>query len=340
MLRMPAEWEPHERTWMAWPCAAYALGDKARMAAQSWTAWAGVAQAVAMFEPVTLLVDPAVESSVRTYVQVDAPHPITVLPLPLDDSWVRDTGPTFVINDGGGTPSVHGIDWTFNGWGQQSWARWKNDDEVAAAVCHAAGVGVSRSPLVNEGGGIHVDGRGTALITETVQRDPQRNGTWTRHDVEAELKNKLGVNRVVWLPQGLTRDYDEFGTRGHVDIVACFAPDGSVLLHDQRNPDHPDHAVSQQIRQFLTGEGFSVVDVPAPATLRDEIGFVDYSYINHYVVNGGVIVCAFNDPHDDEAADIMARVYPGRQIVRVDARHIFALGGGIHCITQQQPQGI
>ena len=148
------------------------------------------------------------------------------------------------------------------------------------------------------------------------------------------------LRRFVWLPQGLTRDYDEFGTRGHVDIVACFAPDGSVLLHDQRNPDHPDHAVSQQIRQFLTGEGFSVVDVPAPATLRDEIGFVDYSYINHYVVNGGVIVCAFNDPHDDEAADIMARVYPDRQIVRVDARHIFALGGGIHCITQQQPKVI
>ncbi len=114
-VRMPAEWEPDERNWMAGPWAAYAMGDKGREASKWWTAWAGDVQAVAMFEPVTVLVDPAVESSVRNYVQVDAPHPITVLPLPLDDSWVRDTGPTFVISDG------DNICWLEGGWIGPQW---------------------------------------------------------------------------------------------------------------------------------------------------------------------------------------------------------------------------
>lgn len=154
----------------------------------------------------------------------------------------------------------------------------------------------------------------------------------------------MGVSKVIWLERGLTRDNAEFGTRGHVDIVACFAAPGVVLYHDQQDPAHPDHAVSAEVRGILEqavdakGRRLRLVPVPAPATLEDEEGWVDYSYINHLVTNGGVIACSFNDPNDAQAARILARAYPGREVVPVDATELYARGGGIHCITQQVPK--
>jgi agmatine deiminase len=197
--------------------------------------------------------------------------------------------------------------------------------------------------MVNEGGGLHVDGRGTVLLTDSVQRDPHRNPGWSRADVEAEVVRTLGAGHAVWLPGGLTRDSGRFGTRGHVDIVAAFTPDGSVLMHDQRSPDHPDHEVTRRTRAVLEGsrdaqgDALRVRGMPAPGTLRDAEGWVDWSYVNHYVLNGAVLACAFDDPADADAADLLGEAYPGRVVVQVDARPLFARGGGIHCITQQQP---
>jgi agmatine deiminase len=146
------------------------------------------------------------------------------------------------------------------------------------------------------------------------------------------------VQNVVWLERGLTRDYEMFGTRGHVDIVAAFAGPDVVLVHDQQNPEHPDHAVSADVIRALEAVGrWRVVRVPAPDILTDDEGWVDYSYINHYVCNGAVILCAFDDPKDAVAQQILAECYPDREIVLVDARTVFSRGGGIHCITQQQP---
>ena len=143
---------------------------------------------------------------------------------------------------------------------------------------------------------------------------------------------------MIWLPRGLTRDSQAYGTRGHVDIVATFPSPGTVLLHDQRDPAHPDHAVTTELRDVLAAQDLQVVDLPAPSVLRDAEGFVDYSYVNHYVANGAVIACAFDDPADAQAREILAAAYPGREVVAVDARPLFARGGGIHCITQQQPR--
>jgi agmatine deiminase len=227
----------------------------------------------------------------------------------------------------------------FNGWGAQDWATWGKDADVAPLVAATADVATVPSPMVNEGGGIHVDGLGTVLVTETVQLDPGRNPDWTREQVEAELRRTLGAERVVWLKRGLTRDYEVFGTRGHVDIVASFAGAGTILVHDQTDPDHPDFSVSAEARRILEAAGpWRVVPVPAPQVTRDDHGWVDYSYINHYVCNGAVILCAFDDPHDAVAAGILQQCYPDREVVLVDARMIFARGGGIHCITQQQPR--
>jgi agmatine deiminase len=329
---MPAEWEPHERTWMAWPSAGYTLGADSEAADEARGCWASVANAIARFEPVTVVVDPADVPTARAWLD----DTVAILAAPLDDAWMRDIGPTFVIGPDG---SHAGVDWVFNGWGAQSWATWENDAAVATAVCREADVPVVTSPLVNEGGGIHVNGTGTVLLTRTVQLGEGRNAHWSQQQVEDELSRTLGVDRFVWLERGLNRDYDEFGTRGHVDIVACFSDETTVLFHDQLDPEHPDHEISAEVRALLEAvPGLRVVAVPAPDALRGDEGWVDYSYINHYVCNGAVILCAFDDPGDKRAAAILRDAYPGREIVLVDARPLFARGGGIHCITQQQPR--
>ncbi len=326
---MPAEWEPHERTWMAWPSSGYTLGEGDE-ASEARAAWSAVANTIASYEPVTMVVDPQDVDTAREWLA----DSVEILQAPLDDAWMRDIGPTFVRSEDG---SVAGVDWVFNGWGAQEWASWSRDAEIADRVCRAAGATSIPSTLTNEGGGIHVNGEGLILLTRTVQLDAGRNPDWTAEQVEAELARTLGVDRFVWLERGLTRDYDEFGTRGHVDIVACFSDPSTVLLHHQTAPEHPDFEVSREARARLEAAGLAVVPVPAPDALRDDHGWVDYSYINHYVCNGAVILCAFDDPGDARAAEILSRAYPGRAIELVDARPLFARGGGIHCITQQQP---
>ncbi|MCY1228892.1 putative agmatine deiminase [compost metagenome] len=258
----------------------------------------------------------------------------------LNGAWMRGIGPTFVLDDAG---RLGAVDWVFNGWGGQDWARWDKDSLIGAEVAGRSGARHIASALVHEGGGIQVDGEGTVLVTETVQLDPGRNPGLSRADVEAELARTIGATHVIWLPRGLTRDSERFGTRGHVDIVAAIASPGTLLVHSQQDPEHPDFEVSREIINFLpatrdaAGREWNIIEVPAPVALSDPEGFVDYSYINHLVVNGGVIACTFGDSNDEKALRILADAYPGRRVVGIDARELFARGGGIHCITQQQP---
>ncbi|MDP5314947.1 agmatine deiminase family protein [Streptomyces poriferorum] len=332
---MPPEWAPHERTWMAWPgpnptFASAAELDGARRA------WAAVAHAVRRFEPVTMVVGPGQEDSARALLGPD----IELAVRPLDDAWMRDIGPTFVT-DG---HELAAVDWTFNGWGAQGWARWERDRHIARSVAGLAGVPVHGSPLVNEGGAIHVDGEGTVLLTETVQLGRERNPGWSREQVEAEVHARLGTEKAIWLPRGLSGDYGTYGTLGHVDIVAAFVRPGTAVVHVQPDPAHPDHGITRETVRILRaatdakGRALEVVEVLAPTVLRAGGEWVDYSYINHYLCNGGVVLCAFGDPRDELAAGIFRRLFPTRTVTLVDARAIFAGGGGIHCITQQQPK--
>jgi agmatine deiminase len=326
---MPAEWQPHERTWMAWPTASYTLEPSAE---EAYRAWSNVANAIVRFEPLTMLVEAKDIATAKTFLD----SRVEILEAELNDGWARDIGPTFVKNEQG---EIAGVNWVFNGWGAQgSWASWDKDDNVAKVISNAISKASIDSRLINEGGGIHVNGKGAILLTETVQLGEGRNSEWSREEVEEELHAKLGTNQAIWIRRGLTRDYDEFGTRGHIDIVACFADESTILFHDQQNESHPDFAVSHEVKRTLEETtDFKLVGVPAPKVLRDDHGFVDYSYINHYICNGAVILCAFDDEHDAVAKRILEGVYPGREIVLVDARPLFARGGGIHCITQQQP---
>ncbi|GHA51028.1 putative agmatine deiminase [Streptomyces tauricus] len=347
-FHMPAEWAPHERTWMAWPGPNPTFDDPGDLA-EACAAWAAVARAVRRFEPVTVMCGPGRSAEARALLGPG----IDTVEHDLNDAWMRDIGPTFLTGPNG---ELAAVDWTFNGWGAQAWARWEHDATIGAYVADLAGARTYASRLVNEGGAIHVDGEGTVLLTETVQLGPERNPGWTREEVEAEIHGMLGTRKAIWLPRGLTGDYpappaegnsaapDSFGTLGHVDIVAAFARPGVVVAHSQPDPAHPDHEVTKEIIGLLGaatdahGRPIEVVEVPAPTVLEADGHWADYSYINHYLCNGGVVLCGFDDPRDESAAGIFRRLFPERTVTLVDARAIFAGGGGIHCVTQQQPR--
>ncbi|MCB2105910.1 MAG: agmatine deiminase family protein, partial [Rhodobacteraceae bacterium] len=291
---MPPETAPQDRIWMAFPREGLALGETLAEREAGYAAWAAVANTIAGFEPVTMIVDPTEIARARRMLDPG----IEIVGRVIDEFWLRDSGPTFVIAADG---SLAAVDWIFNGWGAAEWASAANDRGLAQFIAGLAGVPVVSSLLVNEGGGLHVDGEGTVLLTETVQLDPGRNPHADKARVEAEMARTLGATRAIWLPRGLERDYETFGTRGHVDIVATFAAPGTILLHDQPDPGHPDHTVMRDIRSLLAeatdarGRRFDIIDLPAPETQRDAQGFVDWSYVNHLVVNGGVIACGFGE---------------------------------------------
>lgn len=333
---MPPEWAPHARTWMSFPPVNETFGDGSdgflEVARRAWTT---VTNTIARFEPVSLVCNVGDGAIARTMVD----PAVEIHETPIDDAWLRDSGPTFLVGPEGRLGATH---WRFNAWGQ-TFSRFDDEQHVGAFVAGLAGAELFSSPMVNEGGGIHVDGDGTVMVTTTVQLDPDRNPGWDAERALTELAAFIGVSHPIWLPRGLTRDYEGYGTRGHIDIVATFVAPGVVAAHVQQDPSHPDHEVCRENLAVLRaardarGRALEVVEVPAPTVLEAAGELVDYSYINHYVCNGAVILCAFDDPNDAVAAEILGRCYPGREIVLVDARVLFACGGGIHCITQQQP---
>ncbi len=328
-MRMPAEWEKHSRTWVAFPHTGYTLGDTEEEIAAAYKTWSNVANQASDFEPVSVVVHPADLGIAEKYLS----KTIDLVEIAIDDAWIRDSGPTFAIDKN----ELVAIDWVFNGWGAQGWAEYEQDAKLASAIAEHLGVRRVGSDLTNEGGGIHVNGSDIVLLTETVQLGKERNPNWSKEQVEQEIHAKLGTSRAVWLRRGLTRDYEEFGTKGHVDIVACFTPDGRVLYHDQRNSSHPDFQVSAEVKKTLAESQLELIAIPAPEVQKDAHGFVDYSYINHYVLNDAVLLCSFDDKMDKEVQAMLRDIYPGREVRLVDARELFARGGGIHCITQQQP---
>lgn len=334
--KMPIEGHRQDRLWLAWPTSGYSLGESEAEIEEARTTWAAVANAGSEFQPVTVVVHPGDETIARKYLSAS----IDLLTAPLNDAWMRDIGPSFVLGDDG---TLGAVNFVFNGWGGQEWAEWDKDQHIGRIVAEAAGAVRIDSEMTNEGGGIQVDGTGRVVLTETVQLDPGRNPGWTKAQVEAELERTIGATSALWLPRGLTRDHDTFGTRGHSDILAVFPNPDVLLMHRQDAASHPDHPIARTNREAAerwiadTSAGIEILDLPAPEVLRDEEGFVDYSYINHVVINGAVLACAFDDPADDRARGILSDFYPGREIIGIDARPLFARGGGIHCITQQQP---
>ena len=320
---MPAEWAPHERTLMGWPCRRELWGDQL---AQAKVEFAATANAVAAFEPLTMVcATPGDAADARAALTAGA----EVVQLAIDDSWLRDNGPIFVL-DGDGRRA--GVDFRFNSWGEK-FAPYDADAAVGALIVDRLGDRRYDAPFVLEGGSVAVDGEGTLLTTEQCLLHPSRNPGMTREEIEQGLCDFLGAERVVWLGQGLAEDRD---TDGHVDLVAAFTRPGEVLLQSTP-PGTPSSERLADNRSRLVAAGLEVVDFPILPTLEVDGEQVAVGHLNFYLCNGAAIVPLAGAPTDAEAVERIAAAYPGREVVGVPGAIIAYGGGGPHCITQQVP---
>jgi len=328
----PAEWDAHRRTWMCWPARAECFGGREGML-RAKQAYARVARAISAFEPVMVAARPAdaAEAKLATGGKTE------IVEMAIDDSWARDFGPTFLSN---GKGRLSGVQWVFNAWGQK-YHPYANDATFARRVVEAVGATLYRAPLTCEGGALHTDGQGTLLTTEQCLLNPNRNALRAKGDVELVLKQYLGARTVIWLGDGFSDDE----TDGHIDNIACFAAPGRVIVGIPAK-SHPDYEPVQEVLRRLEserdaeGRAFEIVQVPQPKKQRLSWSgrLLPASYVNFYLANGAVIMPAFNDRHDEEARRIVADCFVGRDIMQIDALDIVQGGGGIHCITQQEPQ--
>lgn len=327
-FRMPAEWSRHARCWMAWPVREETFPNGLPAAR---AAYAEVARAIAQFEPVTMICP---ESEVAE-VSLACGRGVDVLPLVSSDSWIRDNGPSFVVDGAGNVAGVH---WRFNAWGE-NYKDYQPDTRVAAALLERLGLRRYEAPLIMEGGAFHVDGEGTLLTTEQCLLHQNRNPHLTKREIEAHLRDHLGVSHFIWLGQG----YEDDETDGHVDEIACFVRPGVVLTLTTDDTADPNYRVFQDNLERLrkardaAGRNLEIVTLRTPARRDHNSVRLTLSYTNFYLANGGVIVPSFEDPADDEALRTFRRLFPDRQVVPVRALDIVMGGGGIHCITQQQP---
>jgi agmatine deiminase len=348
--RMPGEFEPHAGCWMAWP----QRPDNWRLDAKpAQEAYAAVAEAINAAEPVTVAVSDAQFERCRSLLSPT----IRVVEITTDDAWMRDTGPTFVID---GNCGRRGVDWRFNAWGGQHgglYSSWDRDERVAQKVLEIEAADRYRAPVVLEGGSIHVDGQGTVMATEQCLLNPNRNPDLSREQIEQVLFDHLGAEQMIWLDQGVVDDE----TDGHIDNLACFARPGVVLLTVPEDEADPQYEISRDAQERLQratdarGRPIEVIALPSPGPLKiseEEAQGVDAepgslprragdrltaSYANFYIANTRVVFPLLDARYDERAAEVIRDCFPDRDVVGIPAREILLGGGDIHCITQQVP---
>jgi len=332
MLNMPPEWHPHTCCWMGWPqrTESWPLG-----LAPAKASWAAVVKAIAQFEPVKVIA----KSTQIPEVKHVCGSQIKVVDLPNDDIWLRDTGPTFVIN---GQGKLAGINWKFNAWGEnrENLSDYQEDARLAERLLEYLQIPRYAADFILEGGSIHVDGEGSLLTTEECLLNPNRNPHLSRQELEKLLGHWLGISKVIWLGQGLQDDE----TAGHIDNLACFIRPGVVLAltsKDSQDSNYPALQDNlQRLRQAKDAQGrnLEIVEIEQPERRDDHHGRrLSLSYLNFYLANGGLVMPVFGDPADPAAITTLTRVFPKYQIVPINILDLVHGGGGIHCVTQQQP---
>ena len=360
MYRMPAEYEPHRATLMIWPVRPAAGG---RTPALHRMPLCGCLRPSPKAR--TSICWPARNSwnrprAATAHLDQNRLH---LLCIDSDDAWARDVGPTFVKNESG---ELKGISWRFNAWGGEVdglYADWQKDDAVASAFCEAAGLPwEDAAPFVLEGGSIHTDGEGTALVTESCLLSAGRNPSMSRQEIEAELCRRLGIQKVLWLPRGIYNDE----TNEHVDNVCAFVGPAEVVLAWTDDPSDPQYPLSAADLAYLEsvtdakGRKLTVHKLPSRTTpscaarptvtptslprarmVREPGERLAASYVNFYFTNDAVLVPQFggeNAASDTRACAILQALCPGRRVIGLPARGHSAGRGNIHCITQQIPR--
>ncbi|WP_136658973.1 agmatine deiminase family protein [Nitratireductor sp. XY-223] len=328
---MPEESLPHLRTFMQWPASRTVHPDRQFLRILQETI-ADIANTVAEFEPVVMLMPQASEEAARRLLA----GTVEIWPIPTEDLWCRDSGPVFVT-DGSGDLAISQLN--FNGWGNKQVHA--NDGLVAQRVAERLGLRVIDSGVVGEGGGVETDGEGTLLAHESSWVNPNRNDL-PKHEIERRLLGALGADKMIWAPGIAGADITDY----HIDSLARFTAPGKVLIQLPQavDPEDPWSAAAFETYDILraatdmSGQPLEVAVVPEPVGIRVEDDEFVASYVNYYVCNGAVIAAEFGDSEtDSEAERLLKELYPGREIVSLNVDPVGEMGGGIHCATQQQP---
>jgi agmatine deiminase len=350
---MPAEWEAHTGCWMLWP----ERSDNWRGGAKpAQRAFAAVAGAILKGEPVSVCVSPTQYLVARQMLDPD----VRLVEMTSNDSWIRDCGPTFVVNDDG---RMRGVDWRFNAWGGLEdglYFPWDQDDLVGEKVIELTSTPRYAPDFILEGGSIDVDGEGTVITTEQCLLNHDRNPGLTRAQIETNLRDYLGCEKVIWLESGVYLDE----TKGHTDNFCRFVAPGEVVLTWTDDQSDPQYAIStaalarlntasdargrklkvHKLRQptpvLISAEQAAGVDQVEGTLPRNAGDRLAASYVNFYIGNGVIVMPAFDDPMDVAAQESLAKLFPSRKIIAVPGREILLGGGNVHCITQQQPSAV
>jgi len=329
---MPAEWETHERTFIQWPVKEAMVWPENYIGLCE--GYGAVATIIAKFEPVTMIVNEETQKEAKEHCGVD----VEQLIIPHNDAWIRDNGPTFVVTK---DHKVSGVNWKFNAWGEK-YTPYNLDDEVAPKILAYYNSPCIDSPIVLEGGSIHVDGEGTLLTTEECLLNANRNPQLTKEQIEEQVKRRLNITKIIWLKRGLFGDE----TDGHIDNIACFARPGVVLLQTCYDEQDPNYEITKESLEILRnntdakGRKLEIIEIPQPPKRFYNDIRLTLSYLNFYFVNGGIILPIFGgdaEESDYVAEKILQQVFPERTIVTMNSMSLIKEGGNIHCITQQMP---
>ena len=327
--RFPAEWEKHEATWIFWPTGSEAyLYGKPTDYPLVRDAFVQLIDRIAAFEPVRVVVSPKDMEEARSLLGKRADQLLT---LEINDAWARDAAPTFLHTQSG----LSALCWTFTGWGGR-FRPYDKDAKVAPHLATHMGIPVLSTTFAMEGGGVHSNGEGTLLTTDPVLFDSGRNPQRKKESLRTELQNILGAQKALSLPAV----FDGDDTGGHVDVIAAFHPEGMVLLNDCRDAGDPNKESTEQNERYLRGEKKEVVRIPQPEATYSGQDRLAHSYLNFYICNHAVILPSFGSTLDQRVRDQFRELFPHHDIVCVEARPFYWGGGGIHCVTQQQPERI
>jgi len=328
-FRMPAEFEPHAATWMAWPTRREIWGDLFREVKGDYAA---LARTVARLEPVRMVANPPDAAEAQ---ELCGPT-VSIVELPIDDSWTRDSGPIFLTAAGGVRLAAT---FRFTAWGHK-YSGFEHDAALAGAIADRLGVSRITSQLALEGGAILVDGQGTLITTESCLLNPNRNPGLSKGEIDRELTRMLGVTKIIWLPG----DPTETETDGHIDGIAALARPGQLLLESVADRSDPRHEILRENRRALElatdacGRRFELIPIEEVDASRAVGPRYCRSYVNFYIVNGAVIAPAYGLDSDERVAATLRTAFPQRSVVLQPIGSIAVGGGGFHCITQQEPQ--
>jgi agmatine deiminase len=322
-FRQPPEWAPHEWVWIGFPSHEDLWLEDLTPAREEVAAFARAVWAEGRGEAVRLVAaDPASARAARAL----APF-ATIVEAPFGDIWLRDTGP-IVVRDGARRAARS---FRFNGWGGKY--ELEGDDRIGLRLAETAGLDAVRCDWILEGGAIDVDGTGLAATTEQCLLNCNRNPGLSKPEIEARLRDDLGLERILWLGEGLRNDH----TDGHVDNLARFVGEGRIAIPRPAGDDDPNIAAWRDAAVRAKDFGLDVVPLPSPGRLMRDGGVVAASYMNFYIGNAAVVVPLYGAANDDTAVAAIGALFPDRKAVGLRADHVLTGGGSFHCISQQVP---